>query len=159
LFAAIRKEDIENEIRAITKLCKSEHPNIVQVLQYGQLQEGVAMYFIDMELCTVSLEQYIQAENVQELDQWKEYQKIAKDPTDDSRKTVRSLVQDKSQVPFTATYIILQHIVNGLLYIHCLREVHRDLSPQNSMSIYFKLTSDSPFQRRLLENRRLWAHG
>lgn len=107
-----------------------------------------------MELCVISLEQYIRAENVRELDHWKEYQKIVKAPTNPSSEAIVVMPSPvQAQVPLSAIYIILQHIVNGLLYIHCLREVHRDLSPHNGMLICFWLTGCSPFQKRLLEDR------
>jgi hypothetical protein len=110
-----------------------------------------------MELCGLTLQQYIHTENdFQQLDtdKRKVYRKI-KPPADPSSRTMPIPVQEtdqaQPQVPFSASYIILQHILNGLLYIHCLGEVNRDLSPHNGMTICFELTGSS-FQRRPLED-------
>src|SRR5438046_7276066 len=59
LGARVRQEDVDNEVRAIIKLCQTNHPNIVQVLDYGWLKADGVEYFIDMELCEISLENYI----------------------------------------------------------------------------------------------------
>ena len=57
-FGTVRTEDIQTELRALDKLCKSGHPHIVQVLRNGSLNSEVQLYFIDMELCDFNLEQY-----------------------------------------------------------------------------------------------------
>jgi hypothetical protein len=59
-WADISQLDIDNKVHTINKLCKSNHPNIVQILGYGWLKPDGAFYFIDMELCKISLEKYIQ---------------------------------------------------------------------------------------------------
>lgn len=64
-----------------------------------------------MEFCSASLEKYLEGQKVQGLLDW-------------------SAVREFDKIPEHA-YGILQHIINGLLFIHFLREVHRDLSPQN----------------------------
>lgn len=115
-FVGIKKETIENEIRAIKKLCKTDHPNIVQVLEYGQLNNNTAFYFIDMELCDATLENYLCGKHIEGLISWE-------------------TIRQRRDVHKHA-YKILQHIVNGLLYIHCLREVQRDLSPHNGALTY-----------------------
>ena len=113
-WAGIRQADIDNEVRAINKLCKSKHPNIVQVLSYGRLKADGVFYFIDMELCEISLENYIQGETIDDLINWK-------------------TVHIRNEVHQHA-YKIMQQILNGIIYIHCLNEVHRDLSPTNGTS-------------------------
>ena len=113
-FAGVSNEDIENEVRALNKLCKSNHPNIVQVLEYGQLQDDGAIYFIDMEICDATLEKYLQGGKIDDLVEWE-------------------TVRQRDEVSKHA-YKIMQHILNGLFYIHCLREVHRDISPHNGSS-------------------------
>jgi len=47
--------------------CKSNHPNIVQVFDYGQLIADGIFYFFDMELCEISLENYIQGGTINGL--------------------------------------------------------------------------------------------
>jgi len=106
--------DIDNEVRAINKLCKSKHSNIVQALDYGRLQADGVFYFIDMELCEISLEKYIQGETINSLINW-------------------NTVRIHNEVDEHA-YTIMQQILNGMIYIHCLNEVHRDLSPSNGTS-------------------------
>jgi len=113
-WAGIRQADIDNEVRAINKLCKSKHSNIVQVLDYGRLKADGVFYFIDMELCEISLEKYIQGETINDLINW-------------------NTVHIHNEVHEHA-YIIMQQILNGMIYIHCLNEVHRDLSPNNGTS-------------------------
>lgn len=113
-WAGIRQADIDNEVRAINKLCKSKHPNIVQVLSYGRLKADGVFYFIDMELCGISLEKYIQGETMNNLINW-------------------NTVRIRNEVHEHA-YKIMQQILNGMIYIHCLNEVHRDLSPSNGTS-------------------------
>jgi len=108
------KEEIENEVRAINKLCKSQHPNIVQVLEYGTLKTGGVFYFIDMEICDTTLEKYMNGQSVEGLMDWE------------------TVVQSDTRE--TYVYGILRHILHGLLYIHTLHEVHRDLSAHNGLS-------------------------
>jgi serine/threonine protein kinase len=110
-FSSIRKQDVENEVRALDKLCTSKHPNIVQVLGHGKLKEDGAFVYIDMELCDITLERYIGWEQVGDLVNWE-------------------TIIHKDEVRLHA-YNIMRDILRGLLYIHSLGEVHRDLNPRN----------------------------
>ena len=67
-----------------------------------------------MKLCEISLEKYIQGETINDLINW-------------------NTVRIRNEVHEHA-YKIMQQILNGLIYIHCLNEVHRDLSPNNGTS-------------------------
>jgi hypothetical protein len=59
-FAEITDEDVKNEVRAIKKLCgESQHPNLVDILRYGNMVNSPTYYFIDMELCDMDLDAYI----------------------------------------------------------------------------------------------------
>jgi serine/threonine protein kinase len=104
--------DVDNEVRAIRRLCKTDHPNIVQVLEYGELKADATFFFIDMMLCETSLEAYLYGEVAIDGRDWK-----------------TTCLDDV--LALETTYTILQHIVNGLFYIHAMGEVHRDLSPHN----------------------------
>jgi len=112
-FGGVTKDDVDNEVRALKKLCQTQHPNIVQVFDYGYLNSETSLYFIDMELCNISLRSYLDGQEQKDLTTWSS---IA-----------------KKEIP-THAFKILQHILNGLAFIHCVGEVHRDLSPHNSMS-------------------------
>ena len=113
-WAGISQPHIDNEVRAINKLCKSNHPNIVQVFDYGRLIADGVFYFIDMELCEISLENYIQGGTIGGLVDW-------------------NTVCKHNEVHEHA-YKIMQQILNGVMCIHCCKQVHRDLSPNNGTS-------------------------
>ena len=54
IIGEVETSDIENEVRAIDKLCKPDgHRNIIIILDHGWL--SFDLYFIDMELCDLSL--------------------------------------------------------------------------------------------------------
>jgi len=113
LLLGVSKEEIENELRAVNKLCKSAHPNIVQVFGVGPLLRDSVVYFIDMELCDLSLERYCHGENVPGLPNW-------------------NILRDQGPFQFgRGIWDILEQIVEGLKFIHKKREVHRDLCPGN----------------------------
>jgi serine/threonine protein kinase len=110
----ISQKEIENEIRAVNKLCKSRHPNIVQIFDLGKLKKDRAFYFIDMELCDLTLDSYIYGDDFPGLESWNSIHKRA----------------TEEQMP-TEFYGIAGHIIDGLIFIHEHGEVHRDLSPHN----------------------------
>ncbi len=64
-----------------------------------------------MEICDVSLEKYLQGQKVEGLVDWE-------------------IVRQQGKVS-THAYKIMQHMLNDLIYIHCLRQVHRHVSPHN----------------------------
>jgi serine/threonine protein kinase len=115
-FGYVTKADVDNEVRALKKLCQNQHPNIVQVFDYGQLNTDGTIHFIDMELCDISLGNYLLGQELKDVISW-------------------TTVREQEEIP-THAYNILQQILNGLLFIHCLDEVHRDLSPQNGISSF-----------------------
>src|SRR5271154_2138172 len=58
-FGATTREDIETEVKAITRLCASgEHEHIIRFFSHGPLPSG-DYYYIDMEFCECNLERYI----------------------------------------------------------------------------------------------------
>ena len=101
---------IENETSATDRLCKSNHAHIVQVLHHGWLLNEWA-YSIDMELCDVTLENYIGGSNINGLVPWLQFG-----------------AKEKPQHVLNIT----DQIVNGLIHIHGHGQVHRDLHPSNS---------------------------
>jgi len=53
------RREIDNEVRAITALCRNgTHKNIVSFIMFGELPNS-SYYFINMELCDLSLDVYI----------------------------------------------------------------------------------------------------
>src|SRR4051794_18870984 len=98
-------EEIENEIRAMTKLCKFElNENVVQVLRTGKLS-AAPYYYIDMEKCDFNLETYISNRSVY---------------------NVRLMYRSRE------LFSILKDIMSGVTFLHSHNEVHRDLKPRNS---------------------------
>lgn len=118
-FGDVRPEDIQNEIRAVDKLCKSStHPNIVPVLKHGHMHPHY--YFMDMELCDLNLESYMHQKWTAALEEKTPYF------TNDL-----PLWMKTRQV-----WGIMEDIIRGVAFIHLNKEVHRDLKPQNSSFPY-----------------------
>src|SRR5271170_8090767 len=60
-FGSVTKEDIENEVKAITDICASGgHRHVIRFLRHGPLPAS-DYYYIDMELCGFNLDKYIYA--------------------------------------------------------------------------------------------------
>jgi serine/threonine protein kinase len=101
---------ILNEERAIVKLSQSGVKNIVTVLQFGFLENSPNYYFLDMELCDITLGDYISGELPSEFH--------ASFNVDASNRMVQ-------------VWRIMLDICNGVDFIHDQQEVHRDLKPNN----------------------------
>ena len=102
-------------MRAINRLCNGEHENVIHVYQHGLLRPHHAFYFIDMELCDITLDKYIYNTNATPVRGLLEWQRATKEGH--------------------ALFIVcalMQQILAGLSFIHGHNEVHRDLSPPNS---------------------------
>ena len=109
-------EEVENEIRAVAKLCQpGANRNIVFAFKWGRLI-GSPYFFIDMELCDFNLETYISQRWVDRL-------------------------EDRFKLPQILR--IMRDITNGITFIHETKEIHRDLKPRNgnhvkdSIFVYF----------------------
>ena len=138
----LNREEIENEKRAIKKLYgRHAHENLVKVLRLGTLVKS-SIYFIDMELCDLNLNDYIY-------------------PKGETQVSIPRLVETPSSLKVEQIWNIMNQIANGLTFIHSQTEIHRDLKPSNSMPYKSLLTIIfSPvFAKRLcMENRGLWIH-
>ena len=96
-------------------------PCVVAVLKHGWLPRHPSYYFIDMEYCELSLEEYIE------------------------RKTRALIVQDKNvdgldkirPTLLGANMKIALEVTLGLFHIHRNGIVHRDLKPRNSNCYLF----------------------
>jgi serine/threonine protein kinase len=108
---------IRNEERAMLKLCNGTHPNIISVIKLGLFQHLSHFFFIDMELCDLSLREYLYPNANTN------YSAIGLPPF------LKDLPQSSK-----ATHIwnIMKQISAGVEFIHSEGEVHRDLKPGNS---------------------------
>lgn len=61
----VTEKDIENERRAIGKLCDTPHDNIIKIFQHGRFHNQSPLYSFDMELCEINLEEYIRGEKLE----------------------------------------------------------------------------------------------
>lgn len=95
------------------KICKPGHQNIVQVLRYDWLHSG-STCFIDMELCTLTLSDYISRRSLF------------------TEQTSTFVSEDCSgEEKLINIWTVTHHIAQGLDYIHQLGYTHRDLKPAN----------------------------
>jgi serine/threonine protein kinase len=116
--------DIEKEIAVILKICKSDHQHIVQVLQHGRFQSD-SQYFIDMELCGLALDDYINDRA----------RLVVQSPDLLNSNTFTFVQEDCSpRLHLLNVWTIIDHIAQGLEFIHGEHYAHRDLKPANSIS-------------------------
>ena len=111
----ISDADIANEIRAMEKLCKGSHQNIIHIYNHGRLTPSSAFYFIDMALCDFNLDEYIRcSRQAPGLCLWKREETI--------------------DAGILLIWPIMDQVLDGLTFIHSNKEVHRDLAPQNGIN-------------------------
>jgi serine/threonine protein kinase len=111
IFGELKDEHIQNEIRAVAKLCWQEtHKNLVAVFDYGLLI--TSYYFLDMELCDFNLQCWIDGSCPETISQ---------EPNVDVHPNMK--LRD--------IWSIMEDVTNGSTYIHDQKEIHRDLKPRN----------------------------
>jgi serine/threonine protein kinase len=121
-------KDVQNELRAIKKLCQdNSHPNLVSVFGHGQFfdhKSQLTFFYIDMELCDFNLHDAIQ--NRQLL-----CQTSTDLPTVRGRihATVRYMLSREQELECMMK--MLSDLTSGIVFMHGLGEVHRDLKPHN----------------------------
>lgn len=115
-----RWDGMQIEAQAIKKL--GMHPNIVEVLDLGPLPNS-PNYFIDMELCDLTLHTYIHREG-------------RPSPSESIPYFVKN-----APPPFKAKQIwnIMRQLAHGLKHMHRVGMVHRDLKPANGSSFHFEI--------------------
>ena len=102
----VTSDDIRNEIRAIERVCKPGHRNIVDVISVSKdTWENNPAYFIQMELCDGDMDSYI-----------------------------GQRYREKRPVCLSEIADIMIQVLNGLVFLHSHNEVHRDLKPKNGNS-------------------------
>lgn len=110
-------DDIDNEVKINARFRDSAgNNNIVRVLDHGWLRRYPNWYYFDLELCALSLGDYISGKfkYILGLEHfW--------GPEFASNKILGCLTLWK----------IMEHISGGLEFIHGHRAVHRDLKPAN----------------------------
>jgi serine/threonine protein kinase len=120
VFGPVSKADIENEDHHISSFIKNGgHENIVIILARGWISD---YYFIDMELCDLTLHSYI------------EYLGGLTSPTFDIVPLMSPVFVEKTCPPVLMMqniWTIGTHIARGLEFMHSKEQVHRDLKPHN----------------------------
>jgi serine/threonine protein kinase len=122
VFGAITRVDIENEGRLISSFLENGgHENIVAVTSHGWIRD---FYFIDMELCDLTLHDYIAYFDASGL--------LA--PPFEIIPQLSPVFVEKKCSPTLKIQNILTigtHIARGLEFMHGKGQVHRDLKPRN----------------------------
>jgi serine/threonine protein kinase len=119
----INAEDIQNEARAIKKLCGSgSHINIVEVTRLGELPHS-HYYFVDMELCALTLENYIYGTSTGQV----------RGSLTPELSLPRFIQDAPASIKSLQIWNIMRQIASGVKFIHSHGEVHRDLKPSNGI--------------------------
>ena len=107
-------EDYKNEVAAMKTLCNKSHTNMIQYIADGSIVSNPAesFHFIDMELCDINLNQYINGTlnvaGIHGLPVW-----------------------NKENPDIFLITAIIQQLLSGLAFMHKEDKVHRDLDPRN----------------------------
>jgi serine/threonine protein kinase len=105
---------LQKEVQAVSTLCgPGTHVNIVQILNHGQLSNDT-YYFIDMELCDLSLHDYI-------------HQK----PVSGELESIPYFIRGAGSTSSLQIWIVMSQIAAGVEYIHGKGHIHRDIKPSN----------------------------
>lgn len=136
------------EIAVMVKICMSEHWNIVQVHDWFESNLG---YFIDMELCDLTLHDYIHNRGT--------FVSENSNLLNDAPFFV--LEECTAELKLLNVWNIIEHIAQGLEFIHQEHYTHRDIKPLNGN--HSLLTRDTDLSslfssNESMENRRFWTH-
>jgi serine/threonine protein kinase len=118
IFGDITFEDIENEMRAVEKLCMFDtHKNIVSVFKYGNIRAS-NFYYIDMQMCDMNLEYWIEHSYAQ---------------NEAAKKKALSFTGEIASLMTEDIWTIMKDISRGLTFIHERKVIHRDIKPRNGI--------------------------
>jgi serine/threonine protein kinase len=98
----------------------SEHRNIVQVMQHDWFLSG-SSYFIDMELCSLTLHDYIYNRPLF----------VQQNPDLTNHPPIFVVDDCSAHLNLLNVWSIISHIAQGLEFIHKEHYTHRDMKPQN----------------------------
>jgi serine/threonine protein kinase len=120
----VTREDVNNEARAISKIRASGgHMSIVEVLRHGWLPTFSSYYFVDMEFCDKNLDDYIQSLAQHSRLPIHLLRTVCNDEYPQPRAFFRCIMD--------LIFGVGMDIIGGIEFLHDLKEVHRDLKPQN----------------------------
>jgi serine/threonine protein kinase len=90
----------------------------VEVLRHGE-KEYMSLYYIDMELCDLNLENYIAGHSSSTVSiEWQALQSAN--------------IHIPANVKLAMILSIMNDITDGLVFMHSRKVIHRDLKPPNS---------------------------
>jgi len=133
----VQESDIENELRALQKLCAVDQGKfLVRVFNHERsaskeyIPADLDVCSIDMELCSRNLKDEIvgQASTLQDL-------LTAMASNDDGSDMEGMSSESRLSTKNKDIVSILHQILDGLEFIHSMNEVHRDLKPENGFDL------------------------
>lgn len=133
-IGAITAEDIDNERQVVSYFHVHGHDNIVSILAHGWMPSD--LYFIDMELCDLTLNDYINyLSGESKLMVFDDRLFVSTSPV---------LIKSKSssEVRLLNLWTTGLHIAQGLEFMHAHGHVHRDLKPGNGIMLLFSLVNN-----------------
>lgn len=134
----IARSDIEREAQVVSWLLESgKRENIVTILNHGWLKNELNCYFIDMELCDLTLHDYILYHNGIAVD-------INMPSTHDQIGPVFVNKDCPMIMRVQNLWTVGAHVSCGLEFMHAHHYVHRDLKPKNGTSMNFYTVYSSP---------------